>query len=311
MEKNSKIFVAGASGLVGSAICRELKKQGYTNFITASHKELDLTNETQTEDFFKTKKPEYVFLAAAKVGGIHANNTFPADFIQDNLKIETNVISLSHKYDVQKLLFLGSSCIYPKMAPQPIQESSFLSGYLEATNLPYAIAKIAGVVLCQSYYRQYNRKFISAMPTNLYGYNDNYHPDGSHVIPGLIRRFHDCKVSAAPTITIWGTGTPLREFLFSDDLAEACLMLMKNYDAPEIINIGSAQEVSIAELAKLIQEVVGYNGKIVYDNSKPDGTPRKLLDSTKIKSLGWDAKTQLKEGLKIAYSDFLKKLGTT
>lgn len=308
MEKDAKIFIAGASGLVGSAICRELKNQQYLHLLTPGHKELDLTQEDQTDNFFKKHQPDYVFLAAAKVGGIYANNTYPVDFILDNLKIETHVISSAHKYNVKKLLFLGSSCIYPKMAPQPLQETSLLSGYLEPTNLPYAIAKIAGIVLCQSYFRQYNKKFISAMPTNLYGYNDNYHPEGSHVIPGLIRRFHECKMQKTKSIAIWGTGTPLREFLFSDDLAKACLVLMQKYDSPEIINVGSSQEVTIAQLASLIKEVVEYDGEIVYDNSKPDGTPRKLLDSSKIKALGWEAQTELRDGLKAAYSDFLKKI---
>lgn len=307
MEKKSKILVAGASGLVGSAICRELKAQGYTNVFSPAHKELDLLDKDKTDHYFQTNSPEFVFLAAAKVGGIYANNTYPVDFLEQNLRMQLNVISCCHKYNIKKLLFMGSSCIYPKLAHQPMSESELLNGKLEETNQAYAIAKIAGIVLCQSYRRQFNRNYISVMPTNLYGYNDNYHPENSHVIPALIRRFHESKIKKAEQIAIWGTGRPLREFLFSDDLAQACLFLMHNYNSEEIVNVGSGQEVSIQDLALLIGEVVGYQGKIVFDTSKPDGTPRKLLDSKKINAMGWSATTTLRQGLTLAYQDFQSK----
>lgn len=292
---------------MGSSIVRALRAHGFDNLLLPTHGELDLTISSDVTEFFQKEKPEYVFLAAAKVGGIHANNTFPVDFLVDNLMIELNVIRSSYKHRVKKLLFLGSSCIYPRMAKQPMDEGQLLTGELEKTNKAYALAKIAGIELCQSYNRQYNTNYISAMPTNLYGLNDNYHPEHSHVIPGLIRRFHEAKVNEQPKVAMWGTGKPLREFLYSDDLAEACLFLMNNYDESEIINIGSGSEISIYDLAKTIKEVVGYKGEIELDSSKPDGTPRKLLDSSKINQLGWSPRVGLKEGLQLAYKDFLEK----
>lgn len=307
MKPDSRIFVAGSGGLVGSAIVRALQKQGYRNLLTPRRKELDLTQLDQVRNFFQKTKPEYVFVAAAKVGGIMANNTQPADFITQNLQIAVNVITQAHEHNVEKLLFLSSSCVYPKMAPQPIPESALLNGYLEPTNKPYAVAKIAAMVMCESFNRQHGAKFISAMPTNLYGPNDNYHPDGSHVIPGLIRRFHEAKKNNAKDVTIWGTGKPLREFLQSDDLADATILLMNKYDGGEALNIGSGTEVTIRELAEEIKNTVGFTGELKFDTSKPDGTPRKLLDSTKMQMLGWKAKIGLKEGLKISYEDFLKR----
>lgn len=308
MQKDSIIFVAGTNGLVGSAIVRKLTKDGYTRILKPTRKELDLADFEQVNGFFHEYRPEYVFLAAAKVGGIHANKTYPADFILQNLKIQNNVIELSYKFAVKKLAFLGSSCIYPKFADQPMSESSLLSGYLEETNKPYAVSKIAGIITCQSFNKQYGTNFISLMPTNLYGINDNYHPENSHVIPGLIRRFHEAKVSKADSVTLWGTGRPLREFLFSDDLADAAIFLMNSYNDGEIINIGSGIEVSIFELAKIIKEVVGYQGELKFDFSKPDGPPRKLLDVSKLHLLGWRHKVSLLEGLNIAYKDFLSKI---
>lgn len=307
MDKSSKIYVAGHRGMVGSAILRHLQKEGYTNCVYASSAELDLRNTTAVNDFFASQKPEYVFLAAAKVGGIFANNTYPADFLYDNLMIEANIIHASYMHGVKKLLFLGSSCIYPKLAEQPIREDSLLSGYLEPTNEAYAIAKIAGIKLCQAYHKQYGCRFISAMPTNMYGYGDNYHPQNSHVLPALLRRFHEAKEEGKSEVPIWGSGKPLREFMFSDDLAEACFFLMKNYEDPELINVGTGEEVSILELAERIKEVTGFEGKIAFDSAKPDGTPRKLMDSSRLHALGFKHKTSLKEGLEKTYQDFLSK----
>lgn len=306
MEKEAKIYVAGHNGMVGGAIKRHLEKQGHTNVIGRSSKELDLRNQQQVFDFFEKEKPEYVFLAAAKVGGIVANNTYRAQFLYDNLMIESNIIESAYRNDVKKLMFLGSSCIYPKMAPQPLKESYLLTGSLEETNEPYAIAKITGIKLCEAYRDQYGVNYISAMPTNLYGVGDNYHPQNSHVLPALIRRFHEAKESNAPSVTIWGTGTPLREFLYADDLAEACLFLMENYNGKELVNIGSGKELTIKELAETIKEVVGYDGEILFDHSKPDGTPRKLMDVSKLADIGWQYHTELKDGIKLAYQDFLK-----
>jgi GDP-L-fucose synthase len=308
MEKEASIFVAGHRGLVGSAIVRTLKSQGFNNILTKTHSELDLTNQKAVEEFFNEAKPEYVFLAAAKVGGIYANNTYPAEFAYSNMQIQCNIVNSSWKNNVKKLLFLGSSCIYPKFAPQPMREDALLSGPLEETNKAYALAKIAGIIMCQSYNRQYGTDFISVMPTNLYGPNDNYHPENSHVLPALIRRFHEAKVSKAPSVTIWGTGVALREFLYSDDLADACVFLMNNYDDSEIVNIGSGEEVSIKHLALTIKDVVEYKGELKFDTSKPDGTPRKLLDCTKLRNMGWKPKISLKEGLSLAYADFVKRL---
>jgi len=308
MNKDSKIYVAGHRGLVGSAIVRYLKSNGYNNLILKTHEELDLINQEETVCFFAKNKPEYVFLCAAKVGGIIGNSTYPADFGYQNMMIQNNVMECAKNFKVKKLLLLGSSCIYAKYAPQPILESSLLSGKLEETNIAYAIAKISGVIMCDKYNEQYGTNFISCMPTNLYGRGDSYHPDNSHVIPGMIHRFHEAKVNNEPTVTVWGTGNPRREFLFSEDLAEACVFLMDNYEGPGTINVGSGQEVSISFLADLIKKTVGYEGEIEFDTSKPDGTPRKLLDSTKLMNLGWRSKTRLDHGLSIAYEDFLKNL---
>jgi len=308
MNKSAKIYVAGHRGMVGSAIYRKLEEQGYKNICAASSSELDLKNSVAVEEFFRENNPEYVFLAAAKVGGIFANSTYPADFLYDNLMIQNHVIETSFRYNVKKLMFLGSSCIYPKFAAQPINEDSLLSGTLEASNEAYAIAKIAGIKLCQAYNKQHGRKFISVMPTNLYGYGDNYHPENSHVMPALIRRFHEAKENNAREVVIWGTGTPLREFMFADDVGAACLFLMQEYDEPGIINIGTEEEVSIFELAKIIAEVVGFQGKIGFDRTKPDGTPRKLMDSTRLHYLGFRHQTSLKEGIAITYQDFLSKV---
>lgn len=305
MNKDSKIYIAGHKGMVGSAILRKLQDMGYKNFVLKTSKELDLRNQQLVADFFASEKPEYVFLAAAKVGGIVANNTYRADFLYDNLQIQNNIIHASFVNHVKKLLFLGSSCIYPKMAPQPIKEDYLLTGTLEHTNEPYAIAKIAGLKLCDAYRDQYGCNFISAMPTNLYGINDNYHPENSHVLPALIRRFHEAKVSNAASVTIWGSGSPLREFMYADDLADACVYLMHHYDEKGLINIGTGEEVSIKELALMIKDIIGYNGEIQFDTSKPDGTPRKLLDVSKLHSKGWKHNTHLKEGIKRAYEDFL------
>ncbi len=307
MEKEAKIYVAGHRGMVGSAIVRTLEKQGYSNIIKRTSGELDLRNQAAVATFFNEQKPEYVFLAAAKVGGIIANNTYRADFLYENISIQTNVIHQCYMHDVKKLLFLGSSCIYPKLAPQPLKEDALLTGLLEPTNEPYAIAKIAGIKMCEAYRVQYNCNFISAMPTNLYGVNDNYHPENSHVLPALIRRFHEAKVSNAKKVVIWGTGTPLREFLYADDLGEACLFLMKNYNDEQFINVGVGEDLSIADLAIKIKDIIGYKGLIEFDSTKPDGTPRKLMDVTKLTHLGWKAKTNLDEGIRLAYQDFIAK----
>lgn len=307
MEKQAKIYVAGHRGMVGSAIYRKLKELGFENIIVRTSKELDLRDQQAVKEFFETEKPEYVFLAAAKVGGIMANNVYRADFIYENLAIQNNVIHYSHENDVKKLMFLGSSCIYPKMAPQPLKEDYLLTGTLEPTNEPYAIAKIAGIKMVESYRMQYDDNYISVMPTNLYGINDNYHPEDSHVLPALIRKFHEAKVNNSPTVNIWGSGKPLREFMFADDLADACVFLMENYNDLQFVNIGVGEDISIRELAELIKEVVGFQGELEFDSSKPDGTPRKLMDVSKLNSLGWKAKTNLKEGIQLAYEDFLKK----
>jgi GDP-L-fucose synthase len=310
MDFQSKIYIAGHNGLVGSALVRKLQALGYTNLLLRSSQELDLRQQTQVDDFFLAEKPNYVFLAAAKVGGIQANNTYRAEFLYDNLMIEANIIHSAYRHQVQKLLFLGSSCIYPKLCSQPMQEDDLLTGFLEPTNEPYAIAKIAGLKLCENYSRQYGVNFISAMPTNLYGHNDNFDLASSHVLPALIRKFHEAKVTQAPTVSIWGTGEPLREFLYVDDLADALVFLMQNYDQTAFINVGTGQEVSIKELALTIKAVVGYGGELDFDTSKPDGTPRKLLDSTRLKQLGWVAKTDLKDGIHNTYQWYLKNLDT-
>jgi GDP-L-fucose synthase len=297
----SKIYVAGANGMVGSAIVRKLESNGFQNIIKKSSKELDLRNQQQVFDFFEKEKPEFVFLAAAKVGGIHANNSFPAMFLYDNLMIQNNVIHAAYLNKVEKLLFLGSSCIYPKFAPQPISEDSLLTGTLEPTNEAYAIAKITGVEMCKFYKKQYGCNFISAMPTNLYGYNDNFDLNNSHVLPALLRKFIEAKKNNTENVTIWGSGTPMREFLFVDDLAEACLFLMHNYNEENIINIGTGEDVTILELAKTIQKIVGYEGKLIFDSSKPDGTPRKLLNVSKINNLGWKHQIDLEKGIELTY----------
>ena len=297
MEQTAKIYIAGHRGMVGSGLERKLRKEGYNNIVTRTSSELDLRNQQAVNNFFEKEKPAYVILAAAKVGGIHANNTYRAEFIYDNLMIEANIIHAGYLNKVSKLLFLGSSCIYPKMAPQPLKEEYLLSGYLEPTNQPYAIAKIAGIEMCDSYRAQYGCNFISAMPTNLYGTNDNYHPENSHVLPALIRRIVLAKKHNEPTVTIWGTGTPRREFLHVDDLADACYYLLQNYNEQGLVNIGCGTDISIKELAVLIVAVVGYKGQLVFDTTKPDGTPRKLMDTSKINNLGWIAKISLKAGI--------------
>jgi GDP-L-fucose synthase len=307
MDKNAKIYIAGHRGMVGSAIYRKLEKEGFHNFITRTSDTLDLRNQQQVADFFAVEKPDYVFLAAAKVGGIVANNTYRAEFLYDNLQIQNNVIHNSYLNGVKKLMFLGSSCIYPKLAPQPLKEEYLLTGLLEPTNEPYAIAKIAGIKMCDAYRAQYGCNFISVMPTNLYGYNDNYHPQNSHVLPALIRRFHEAKEGNLPAVTIWGTGSPRREFLFADDLAEACYYLMQNYDEEGLVNIGTGEDISIKDLALLVKKIVGYEGEINFDATKPDGTPRKLMDVTKLHSKGWKHKIELEDGIKLAYQDFLNK----
>jgi GDP-L-fucose synthase len=308
MEKSSRIFIAGHRGLVGSAITKYLSDAGYSDLIVKSRKELDLMNTVAVEDFFRECKPEYVFLAAAKVGGINANNKYPAEFLYHNLSIQSNIIHQAYKYQVKKLLFFGSSCIYPKMSPQPIKEEYLLSGFLETTNEAYAIAKIAGIKMCQSYNRQYGTNFISVMPTNIFGINDNFHPDDSHVIAALIQRFHKTKQENKKQISIWGSGNPRREFLFADDLADACVFLMNNYDDSEIINVGTGKEITIKDLAELIMEVVDFPVELVFDKSMPDGTLLKRLDISKINSLGWTAKTSLREGLKRAYQHYASQL---
>lgn len=306
MNKNSKIYVAGHRGLVGSAIVRNLEERGYTNIICRTHKELDLTRQADVEKFFAEEKPEYVFLAAAKVGGIQANNTRPAEFIYENLMIESNIIHSAYKYRVKKLLFLGSSCIYPKFANQPIKEEYLLTGELEPTNEAYAIAKITGIELCKFYRRQYGCDFISAMPTNLYGINDNFDLETSHVLPALIRKFHEAKINNQEEVVMWGTGKPLREFMYVDDLADALVHLMVNYSDEIHVNMGTGKDLSIGELAQIVKEVVGYEGKIVNDLSKPDGTPRKLLDVSRLEATGWKYKTELREGIEKVYKWYLE-----
>lgn len=322
MNLESCIYVAGHRGLVGSAIVRNLEAKGYTHILKRTHAELDLTDAAATDAFFAEHRPEYVFLAAAKVGGIVANNSYPAEFIRDNLAIQTNVIHSAWKHGVTRLMFLGSSCIYPKMAPQPMREDCLLTGPLEPTNRPYALAKIAGIEMCWSYNRQYGTKYLAVMPTNLYGPGDNYHPENSHVIPALLRKFHEAKQRGDRTVTIWGTGTPRREFLYSDDMADACVFLMNLPDdrytsllgsdesvsgrfEPPLVNVGVGEDVTIKELAGLVGEVVGFDGELVFDTTKPDGTPRKLMDVSRLNAMGWVAPTQLSAGLAIAYSDFI------
>ena len=307
MEKESKIYVAGHKGLVGSAIIRILKSENYTSILTKTHQELDLTNQEETRKFFRREKPEYVFLSAAKVGGIQANNSYPADFIYTNLMIESNMIKAAYDYNVKKLLFLGSSCIYPKLSSQPIKEEYLLTGPLEPTNEAYAIAKIAGLKMCQFFNKQYGTNFISAMPTNIYGPNDNYDLETSHVLAALIRKFHEAKVENKPYVEIWGTGSQKREFLYVDDLADALLYLMNHYEGNETINVGTGKDISIKELALLIKKIVGFDGKLKYESSKPDGTPRKVLDVSKLKKLGWQYKTSLSEGIKLSLEDYKKQ----
>jgi len=335
MEPNAKIYIAGHRGLVGSALMRRLSLPSpasgrgaggegpYTNLVTRTHAELDLTDQAAVEAFFAAETPEYVFLAAARVGGIHANNEYPAEFIRDNLAIQTNIIHAAYQHGVKRLLFLGSSCIYPKLAPQPMKEEHLLTGPLEPTNRPYALAKIAGIEMCWSYNRQYGTQYLAVMPTNLYGPGDNYHPENSHVIPALIRKFHEAKVSQAPTVTVWGTGTPKREFLYSEDMADACVYLMSLPDAqfvpllgqdrndglPPLMNIGVGHDLSIRELAETVKSVVGYEGEIVFDTTKPDGTPRKLMDVGRLNGMGWRASTPMERGLAAAYADFIAGKG--
>ena len=306
MELNSKIYIAGHKGMVGSAILRNLQEKGYKNFLLKTSSELDLKKTQQVDEFFETEKPDYVFLAAAKVGGIQANNIYRADFLYDNLMIQNNIIHASFVNKVKKLLFLGSSCIYPKLAPQPLKEDYLLSGYLEDTNEPYAIAKIAGIKLCESYFRQHGCNFFSVMPTNLYGKNDNYDLNNSHVLPALIRKFHHAKENNLPFVEIWGSGSPLREFLNADDLSDACVFLMRNYNGHKHVNIGTGTDISIKDLALLIQKTTGYTGELKYDLSKPDGTPRKLLDVNLLNNLGWKHKISLEEGIRLVYEDYIK-----
>jgi GDP-L-fucose synthase len=321
MDKHAKIYVAGHRGLVGSALMRNLERRGYDNFVTRTHAQLDLTHQAEVEAFFELEKPDYVFLAAAKVGGIHANNEYPAEFIRDNLAVQTNVIHAAYRNNVRRLLFLGSSCIYPNLAPQPMKEESLLTGLLEPTNRPYAIAKIAGIEMCWSYNRQYGTQYLAVMPTNLYGPGDNYHPENSHVIPALIRRFHEAKLAGAPSVAIWGTGTPRREFLYSDDMADACVYLMslpdgqfkpllaadRNDGLPPLMNIGVGHDLTIRELAETVKAVVGYEGAIEFDATKPDGTPRKLMDVGRLEAMGWKATTSMESGLAAAYADFVAR----
>ncbi|MFZ5575402.1 MAG: GDP-L-fucose synthase family protein [Pseudomonadota bacterium] len=321
MEPHAKIYVAGHRGLVGSALMRTLQARGYANLVTRTHAELDLTRQVEVEAFFEREKPDYVFLAAAKVGGIHANDTYPAEFIRDNLAIQTHVIHAAWKHGVRRLLFLGSSCIYPKLAPQPMKEEHLLSGPLEPTNRPYALAKIAGIEMCWAYNRQYQTQYLAVMPTNLYGPGDNYHPENSHVIPALIRRFHEARLANAPSVTVWGTGTPRREFLYSDDMADACVYLMnlpdeqflpllgqdRNDGLAPVVNIGVGYDISIRELAETVASVVGYQGNLEFDATKPDGTPRKLMDVGRLGAMGWQAKTDMQTGLSAAYADFIAR----
>ncbi len=325
MDANDKIYIAGHRGLVGSAILRNLARKGYSNLLTRTHAELDLTSQEATADFFSIEKPDYVFMAAAKVGGIYANNIYPAEFIRDNLAIQTNVIHEAYRNGVERLMFLGSSCIYPRLAPQPMKEESLLTGPLESTNRPYALAKIAGIEMCWSYNRQYGTKYLAAMPTNLYGPGDNYHPENSHVIPALIRKFHEAKIRGSPTVTVWGTGTPRREFMYSEDMADACIYLMNLPDEkfidllrsdqlqtgrfePPLVNIGVGEDISIRDLSLTIGEVVGFRGDLIFDISKPDGTPRKLMDTTLLHSMGWRARTPLVKGLASVYAEFASTL---
>jgi len=307
MEKSAKIYVAGHRGMVGSAIVRELKNLGYQNILVRTSSELDLRNQAAVEAFYAEEKPDYVFVSAAKVGGILANNTYRADFLYDNLSIQNNLIHFAHVYGVKKLLFLGSSCIYPKMAPQPLKEDYLLSGFLEPTNEPYAIAKITGIKMCEAYRDQYGCNFISAMPTNMYGPNDNYHPENSHVLPALIRKFHEAKVQGNDSVTVWGDGSPFREFLYADDLANALVYLMLNYNEKQFVNVGFGDEITIKDLALLIQKVVGFEGQLTFDTTKPNGTPRKLMDSSRLFATGWKPTTQLEDGIKLAYQDFLER----
>lgn len=304
MDRNAKIYVAGHKGLVGSAIVRNLKKRGYKNIITRTHGELDLKNQKAVEEFWRDEEPEYVYLAAAKVGGILANDQYPADFIYENLMIQNNVIKAAHDFNAKKLLFLGSTCIYPKNAPQPIKEEYLLSGFLEPTNEAYAIAKIAGLEMCKFFKRQYGDNFISCMPTNLYGPYDNFDLKSSHVLPALIRKFHEAKEEEKPSVEVWGTGTPLREFLHVDDMADACIFLMENYNGEEHVNIGTGEEVSIKQLAETVKEIIGYKGQLLFNSDKPDGTPRKLTDITKLHELGWKHSINLKEGIEDSYKWF-------
>ena len=319
MNLESKIYIAGHRGLVGTALMRNLRARGYANFVTRTHAELDLTSQAAVEAFFAAEKPDYVFLAAAKVGGIHANNTYPAEFIRDNLAIQTNIIHAAYKHDVKRLLFLGSSCIYPKLAPQPMKEEHLLTSELEPTNRPYALAKIAGIEMCWSYNRQYKTQYLAVMPTNLYGPGDNYHPENSHVIPALIRRFHEAKRANAPSVSVWGTGTPKREFMYSEDMADACVYLMnlpdekfvpllgqdRNDGLPPLMNIGVGHDLTIRELAETVAATVGFQGTLKFDASKPDGTPRKLMDVGRLNAMGWKATTTMQAGLAVAYQDFI------
>jgi len=307
LEKEAKIYVAGHRGMVGSAVVCELQNKGYHNIVTKTSKELDLRSQDAVRSFYETEKPQYVFVAAAKVGGIHANNVYRAEFLYDNLMIQNNLIHFAYESGVKKLLFLGSSCIYPKLAEQPLKEDYLLSGYLESTNEPYAIAKITGIKMCEAYRDQYGCNFISAMPTNLYGPNDNYHPENSHVLPALIRKFHEAKVSSTGQVEIWGDGTPMREFLYADDLANALVYLMENYNEKQFVNVGFGSDVTIKELAETVAKVVGFDGGMKYDSSKPNGTPRKLMDSSRLFSTGWKPKTNLEEGIRLAYQDFLNR----
>ncbi len=307
MELSARIYVAGHRGMVGSAIVRELQQLGYTNILTKSSSELDLRNQQQVEQFYLQEKPDYVFVAAAKVGGILANNTYRAEFLYDNLMIQNNLIHYAYKASVKKLLFLGSSCIYPKLAPQPLKEEYLLSGFLEPTNEPYAIAKITGIKMCESYRDQYGCNFISAMPTNMYGPNDNYHPENSHVLPALIRKFHEAKINQDSQVVVWGDGSPLREFLYADDLANALVYLMLHYNEKQFVNVGYGTDITIGDLAKLIGRIIGFKGEIVFDTTKPNGTPRKLMDSTRLFSTGWTPKTTLEVGIEQAYQDFLQR----
>ena len=307
MEKNAKIYIAGHRGMVGSAILRKLKAAGYSNFVFRTHAEMDLCDQAAVNAFFAAEKPEYVFLAAAKVGGILANNTYRAEFIYSNIAVQTNIIHASYEHGVKKLMCLGSSCIYPREAPQPMKEEYLLTGLLEPTNEPYAIAKIVGIKMCEAYYDQYGCNFISVMPTNLYGPNDNYDPQNSHVMAALIRRIHEAKINNSPEVVVWGSGTPRREFLYVDDMAAACVMLMESYDQKQFLNIGTGSDVSIRELAELISKVIGYNGQLTWDHSKPDGMMRKLMDVTKLHALGWKHTVELEDGIRLAYQDFLSK----